>query len=100
MEKVDWPEAEYGPHIEWREYSFLENERAQKPVVQRKLTVYTCGKNGAAPQPPDGVACADGSEPAEIQVGGSVWLKAQLNEEQIRVAFSSRTIDRYSLIHF
>jgi arabinosyltransferase len=100
MSKVDWPEEEYGPHIEWKEYSFLENERAQKSIVQRQLVVHTCGEKGAEPQPPDGVACADGSEPAEIEVGGVMWLQPGMNEEQLRMAFSSRSIDRYALIHF
>jgi hypothetical protein len=100
MEKPDWPVEEFGPHIEWREYSFLENDRAQKTVVQRKLIVHTCGKNGAEPQPPDGIGCNDGSEPADIEVDGVMWLQPGMNEEQLRTAFSNPAVDRYTLIHF
>jgi hypothetical protein len=100
MSKVDWPEAEFGPHIEWKEYSFLENEAAKKSVVERRLTVRTCGANGAKPQPADGIGCSDGSGPADIEVGGVMWLQPGMNEDQIRAAFSSALIDRYTLIHF
>ncbi|KAL4515871.1 hypothetical protein Ndes2526B_g00587 [Nannochloris sp. 'desiccata'] len=100
MSKVDWPESEYGPHIEWKEYSFLDNERAKKPVLQRRLVVHTCGEDITAPQPPDGIGCNDGTEPAEIEVGGVMWLQPGMNEEQLRMAFSGPDINRYTLIHF
>jgi len=100
MSKVDWPEDEYGPHIEWREYSFLENERAKEPVVQRRLLVHTCSEDSTAPQPPDGVVCNDGTEPAEIEAGDEMWLQPGMNEEQLRMAFSNAAVDGYTLIHF
>jgi hypothetical protein len=55
------PEEEFGPHIEFREFSFLQNFRLPAAVNQTKVVVEMC--------PPGTQGCSDGKAPAVVEVG-------------------------------
>ena len=102
MSDLELSESHYGPHIEWREHTFLENSQA-KSLRKDTLTVHTCltsdGSGDVVP-PPEGVECADGkSGPATI-VDGEVWLMAKRNEEELKEALGGSSAYIYSVIHF
>jgi arabinosyltransferase len=75
----EWPPAEFGEPIEWREYSFLHNPRLPKAVRESQLEVEVCAAGAAG--------CADGSGPA-TEKGGVVRLKPGLNDQQIKAALA------------
>jgi hypothetical protein len=59
-------EQYFGPHVDWREYTFLQNPRMPKEVNASRLAVTVC-EQGAA-------GCSDGSGPGTIsEVGGHGW---------------------------
>lgn len=91
----DWPEAEYGPRIEWREFSFLNNSRAAA-LRESTLTVRVCADGKT---PPAGTVCSDGSSPAAV-VGKEVWVQPKLNEKQMQMALESEEIKKFKVLHF
>ena len=54
------PVDAFGPHIEWREYSFFENTRLTKAVNDSRLVVQPCASG----------ACPGGVKATGIKVGG------------------------------
>jgi len=54
----------FGPHIEFREYSFMQNSRLPESVRKSQLTVILCGDGKAS----DDVDCSDGSAAGKIQI--------------------------------
>jgi arabinosyltransferase len=67
------PEEEFGAGIVWREYSFLENPRLPQNVKESVLTIDVCGSE------------ADCGSQAAVQDASSVYLKANLTDEQLKV---------------
>jgi hypothetical protein len=94
MSNKDLSEEEFGPYIEWRESSFLDNERAKKLVSQPSLTLKVC-----APSEVD-ESCSDGSAPAQITGDGkTIKLRPKLNEVQLRTALSEVDMKKYKIIY-
>lgn len=97
MSNKDLSEEEFGPYIDWRESSFLANERAKKLVSQSSLTLKVCD-----PSEEDGANCADGSAPAKVTVRGKVAqvkLQPKLNEVQLRTALSAIDMKKYKIVY-
>jgi hypothetical protein len=82
MAKEDWPEAEFGPHIPFREHSFLDNPAAPASITAGKVVVAPCEgttTRGAG----EAGGCGDGSGPALVASGG-VKLVAGMDSERIK----------------
>ena len=71
--------AIYGPMIEYREYSFLDNKRLPAAISQSKVKVVLCKPGDAS------AACADGTVPA-AEVGGVVHLRPDLTDVELTIA--------------
>lgn len=76
------PHPDWGPHIDYREYSFLQNPRLPKSVNDSRVTVYICK--------PDEADCAKGDAPAEVK-DGVVRLAPQLTSGQVAKALEGVT---------
>lgn len=76
------PPAEFGPHIDFRESSFLHNPALSAQVNGSRLTVRLCAAGGAR-----AAGCADGSAAAKVQAN-VVKVKAGLDSEKWAKALS------------
>ena len=74
-------ESIFGPMIEYREHSFLENKRLTAAVKDSRVRVQLC--KAAAP------GCSDGSAPA-VEAKGVVQIMPGLNDAQLKVALQVR----------
>lgn len=79
MARADKPEDHFGPHMDWREHSFLRNARMPPDVKRSRVRVVVC-----RPEDDPG-PCADGSGPAD-EVRGRVHLRPGLNDAQMQTA--------------
>ena len=86
---VDKSDADFGPNIPYREYSFLENSRMPDAVRQSVLRVAPCAA---------GDACADGSAPATV-TNDTVRLASGLNDVQVRAALGG-LLAQYRTVRF
>lgn len=76
MAKEDWPEAEFGPHIFFREHSFLENPSAPASLAAGKVVVAPCATPGES-------GCGDGTGPAQV-VSATVKLQPGMDSVKIK----------------
>lgn len=77
------PEAEFGPMIEYREHSFLENKRLTAAVKDSRVRVALCKPEEAS------AACSDGTAPA-VETAGVVHIRQGLNDAQLKIALQVR----------
>ncbi|GIL83523.1 hypothetical protein Vretimale_10343 [Volvox reticuliferus] len=68
---------EFGPHLEYREYSFFNNPRMTKAVNDSRVTVVICN--------PGEADCSNGDAPAQVK-NGVVRLAQYMNSDQINKA--------------
>lgn len=79
MARTDKPEDQFGPHMDWREHSFLRNARMPADVKRSRVRVSVC-------QPADDpLPCSDGGGRAD-EVRGRVHLRPGLTDEQLTTA--------------
>jgi hypothetical protein len=71
-----WPEAEFGPQLAYREHSFLLNP-ATPEAIKRSLVV-------VAPCEPGSPDCADGTQPATVETA-TVKLAKGLGSDHIKM---------------
>jgi hypothetical protein len=72
----EWPEAEFGPQIHYREHSFLVNP-ATPEAVKRSLVV-------VAPCEAGSPGCADGTQPATVEKA-TLKLAKGLDSDRIKM---------------
>ena len=77
------PEEQFGPMIEYREYSFMENKRLTPAVRASKVRVALCKADEAA------ATCSDGTVPA-VEAAGVVRIRQGLNDAQLKIALQVR----------
>lgn len=73
-------ENHFGPHIHFREHSFLSNPRLPAAVNESRVVVEVCRPLPAGEQPDTG--CADGSSPARV-AAGRVRIRSGLKSLQV-----------------
>jgi len=88
----EYNEEIFGPKINWREFSFMDNPRSNA-LKDSILTVKAC--SGQMMKHPE---CADGRAPA-ISRGDVVHVRRGLNDMQIREALFE-VASNYKVIHF
>ena len=76
---VPRPEEEFGPMIDFREHSFMDNPRLPAAVNASRVTVRICEADDASGK------CADGSA-AAAATDGVVQLKPGLTDAQLKTA--------------
>lgn len=77
------PVAEFGPMIEYREYSFMDNKRLTPAVKDSRVKVELC-----LPTDTD-ATCSDGTAPA-VEVSGVVRIRQGLTDAQLQIALQVR----------
>jgi len=80
-------EDEFGPQVEWREYSFLQNPRTPARVNQSRLAVTVCEQGGAG--------CSDGSGPGTITEG---QLRLAPGLDSTKLAAALKGTDSYRIL--
>ncbi|GLJ12056.1 hypothetical protein SUGI_0183030 [Cryptomeria japonica] len=73
---TSFPENDFGPNIDFREYSFLENPRVPKQVKESKLKVEMCDEEGI-----DGCIMSTTKEQTEV-----LKLPRNKSEKQVKAA--------------
>ena len=71
------PTEKFGPHIPYREYSFLSNPETPSDIRDSQIVVNICSEKEAH--------CSDGSEPA-IEHEGALWIMPGMDDVQLKVA--------------
>ncbi len=79
---VPRPEEEFGPMIDFREYSFLDNPRLPEEVNNSRVHVQICAADDTS------AGCADGSA-AAAEANGVVRLKPGLSDTQLKTALQA-----------
>jgi hypothetical protein len=69
-----WPEAEFGPHIGYREHSFLLNPATPESIKHSQAVVAPCEVGSPG--------CADGTQPAAVETA-TVKLAQGLDSDHI-----------------
>lgn len=85
----DLPADTYGPNIEYKESTFLNNSKLPEATRTSRVTVEICAVGDAE--------CSDGTAPAPVK-GGKVRVQAGLLSEQLRVAL--REAQPYKVLEF
>jgi hypothetical protein len=72
----DLSEDKFGPHIPWREHSFLENPRLDPSVKEKGVVVVVCGKGNTT--------CLHHAKAGANGTAQTVLLANQLSDDIIR----------------
>jgi hypothetical protein len=83
------PEEEFGPHIEFREHSFLANHRLPVAVNQSKVVVEMC--------PPGTAGCSDGTAPAAVEVRSALVPSCIMQECRQRTTIARNIMSMLAL---
>jgi len=89
LEQMIRPVPHFGPTLEWREHSFLQNPRLPQHVNESRVEVVACAEGEGG--------CSDGSSAAQPR-NGVVRLLKGLNEKQIAAALEPFKDKKF--IHF
>jgi hypothetical protein len=71
-----WPEAEFGPQITYREHTFLINPATPDAVKRNQVVVGSCEAGNPG--------CADGTQPATVK-NSTVLLAKGLDSDRIKL---------------
>lgn len=85
------PEEEFGPAIEFREYSFLQNHRLPAEVNSSRVRIEACAADDATGK------CADGSGPA-AETDAAVMLRFGLKDAQLKTALQVPSLGCFDMV--
>ena len=88
-------ESDFGPAIEFREHSFLKNNKA-KNLIESTLVIKTCTRDELKNQR---IHCADGTNSPPVVKRNSIKLAPGLKDHQILAALSD-TVSQYKVLTF